>query len=93
MIGIDWRGSESDWGILRLQKLYLYANGTKGFNQSRLREKFWIARSVLSGPLDHVVMRKQSAREQNSDGLGDKVLALNSDIKVHKHLRFGCASE
>ena len=53
VIGVDWRGSDGDWGIPRFQKLCLYTNGMEDFDHSRLREKFWITRSVGSRPLGH----------------------------------------
>ena len=53
VVGVGRRGGDSDWGIPRSQKLCLYTNGMEDFDQSRLREKFWITRSVGSRPLGH----------------------------------------
>jgi len=67
-IGIDWRGSDNDWGLPGSQELQPYANGTQDFNQPRLGEKFRIARSIRSGPLDH---HTGQPLERNSDGSSD----------------------
>jgi len=36
VIGVDWRGSDGDWGIPGFQKLCLYTNRMEDFDQSRL---------------------------------------------------------
>lgn len=54
-IGVDRRVNDIDWGILRFQKLYFYADGTNGLEKSTLREKFRVAGPDCSRPLDHAI--------------------------------------
>lgn len=87
-IGVDWRESDSDWSILGFQELYLHANGTEDLEKPVLREKFRVAGSVCSRPLDHTTHKTRSALERGSDGSNDEVLTLNSDITTYKYLGF-----
>ena len=52
-IGVDGRRCDNGLGVLRLQKPYLYTNGTENFDESRFREEPRITMAVCPGPLDH----------------------------------------